>query len=105
VGVLVCYACGAEVTDEEAAIEVCGLHRHTTTNPAGHGFVIRCFVAARGVTVVTNPSSEWSWFPGWRWQIEHCETCDAHLGWKFVRADGSFHAFVDERLRPASSSG
>jgi len=98
VSALACARCGARITDDEARIEVCGLHRHTARNPGGYEYVVCCFAAAGNVRVVTNESSEWSWFPGWRWQVEHCEGCDEQLGWRYVQKDGSFHGFVEERL-------
>lgn len=30
------------------------------------------------------PSTEFSWFPGYSWQIILCRLCDMHLGWKFA---------------------
>jgi len=96
--VLVCHACGAEIADDDARIEIAGLHRHTGTNPGGTTFVVCCFAVVLGLEEVTNPSSEWSWFPGYRWQVENCATCDAHLGWKYTRADGSFHGLIEDRV-------
>ena len=97
---LVCTGCGAPITDDALRIEVAGLHRHTCTNPGGHVYVVCCFATAEGVTVVSNESSEWSWFPGWRWQVEHCARCDVQLGWLYVRTDGRFHGFIESRLAP-----
>lgn len=31
-----------------------------------------------------RPSTEFSWFPGYSWQITLCANCRNHLGWKFV---------------------
>uniref|UniRef100_A0A1Q3FA94 Protein cereblon n=1 Tax=Culex tarsalis TaxID=7177 RepID=A0A1Q3FA94_CULTA len=31
-----------------------------------------------------RPSTEFSWFPGYSWQITLCSNCRNHLGWKFV---------------------
>ncbi|XP_058811690.1 protein cereblon-like isoform X2 [Topomyia yanbarensis] len=33
---------------------------------------------------VDRPSTEFSWFPGYSWQITLCANCRQHLGWKFV---------------------
>ncbi|XP_055587848.1 protein cereblon-like [Uranotaenia lowii] len=33
---------------------------------------------------VDRPSTEFSWFPGYSWQITLCTNCRQHLGWKFV---------------------
>ncbi|XP_055534026.1 protein cereblon-like [Wyeomyia smithii] len=33
---------------------------------------------------VDRPTTEFSWFPGYAWQITLCANCREHLGWKFV---------------------
>ena len=30
-----------------------------------------------------TPTSEYSWFPGYKWTILRCAHCNQHLGWKF----------------------
>ncbi|KAJ6640313.1 Protein cereblon [Pseudolycoriella hygida] len=36
------------------------------------------------VYVTGRPSIEFSWFPGYSWQITLCSSCHHHLGWKFI---------------------
>lgn len=36
-------------------------------------------------TVSGNPSSEFTFFPGYSWRAAKCEQCGAHLGWLFER--------------------
>ncbi|KAG4079563.1 hypothetical protein HA402_012333 [Bradysia odoriphaga] len=36
------------------------------------------------VYVTGRPTEEFSWFPGYSWQITSCSTCHNHLGWKFL---------------------
>lgn len=47
------------------------------------------------VRLVSAPSSQHTWWPGWRWQIAQCG-CGAHVGWAFTadhtaprRSDGA----------------
>src|SRR6185436_6667347 len=82
-----CARCGVVVTDEDERIAPLGLHVHECTNPAGVKFRVACFARAVNVHVVTNPSREWSWFPGFAWQIEHCDGCDTHIGWRYTRGE------------------
>lgn len=35
-----------------------------------------------------EPSSEFSWFPGYQWTICYCENCFEHIGWKFTVESG-----------------
>lgn len=30
------------------------------------------------------PSTEFSWFPGYAWQIALCKRCQIHIGWRFT---------------------
>ncbi|XP_058119897.1 protein cereblon isoform X2 [Anopheles coustani] len=39
---------------------------------------------------VGPPSAEFSWFPGYSWQIIVCVNCRQHLGWKFVATKKNF---------------
>jgi hypothetical protein len=94
-----CGACRAPVAAEDARLPMLGLDRHTCTNPAGVTFVVACFADAPGVRAVSNESSEWSWFPGYRWQLVACRRCGVHLGWRYVRKDGSFYGLIEDRLR------
>ena len=33
--------------------------------------------------LVGKPTSEYSWFPGYKWTTLYCAHCNQHLGWKF----------------------
>ncbi len=94
---LACATCRHEATSHDARIEVSGGHEHTFANPHGFLFRIGCF--SRATCVAAGPAiAEWSWFPPHTWQVAHCRTCGAHLGWLF-RAEGSlFHGLILDRL-------
>ena len=83
-----CHRCGRAIARADDQTEVLGRHEHDVTNPHGHRFRIGCFSAAENLVSTTNPSSEWSWFPGTRWQAQACSTCGELVGWKFVRGEG-----------------
>jgi len=36
-----------------------------------------------GIITQGQPESEYSWFPGYTWQIINCAECWSHLGWEF----------------------
>jgi hypothetical protein len=77
---------------------VAGGHEHRFVNPAGIHYHIGCFARAAGLIPVGDPSRYWTWFPGYRWQIEHCPGCQEHLGWLFSGPDGQFHGLILDRL-------
>ena len=80
---VVCGACGARITLSASAVGIQGAHQHEFTNPSAMTFVVRCFSTAPGCAPLGDRSKEWTWFPGFEWQIEVCRGCAAHLGWSF----------------------
>ena len=43
-------------------------------------------VAPQHVLLHGLPTTDWSWFEGYSWQIAVCARCYAHLGWRYVWA-------------------
>lgn len=97
---LYCSACSTRITDQDQAVSVNGRHQRAFFNPAGIAFEIRCFQNAPGTLPSGPPSEDFSWFPGYAWQIVLCSTCQAHLGWKFsaVTTAQQFFALIASRL-------
>ena len=76
-----------------------GGHSHTFANP--HGFLFHapaCFAVAPGCDVISDATAEYSWFPGYAWQVAVCRGCGTHLGWLFRSTDSRFHALIVDRL-------
>jgi hypothetical protein len=96
--VLACAGCLQPVTTSAARIEVGGCHEHRFTNPAGFQFHIGCFSTAAGCAASGEPSTFFTWFPGYAWQVETCARCRAHLGWLFASAAQRFHGLILDRL-------
>ena len=62
-------------------------------------FAVGCFAAAPGCTVVGQPSEEFTWFAGTRWQVAVCASCGTHLGWRYERISGGiFFGLLLDRL-------
>ena len=93
-----CAVCNAEITHQRQATAINGRHEHAFFNPAGIAFDIRCFHAAPGTTPHGASSAEFTWFPGYRWRIVLCATCQTHLGWLFTNG-GSFYGLIADLLR------
>ena len=98
---LVCGECLQAVTTGGARIEMSGGHVHTFANPHGVVFHIGCFAVAPGCQEASEPSPEFSWFPGYTWEVALCRGCGAHLGWLFRSGDSRFHALILDRLAEA----
>ncbi|WP_081602931.1 cereblon family protein [Desulfocurvibacter africanus] len=85
---LLCKTCLHRVTAENARTEVQGKHVHVFCNPYGLVFEIGCFGAAPGCAPLGLPSLEFTWFPGYEWQVGVCRGCRAHLGWRYIAVHG-----------------
>lgn len=96
---LFCAACRHRISYTEASCERQGSHEHMQVNPHGVTFVFGCFSVAPGVIGVGMPTAEYSWFPGYEWQIVLCEHCQIHLGWQFASAQDQFFALLRNMLR------
>jgi len=97
--VLRCAVCGHAITSAAYRVERSGSHEHTFVNPGGFVHHIGCFAAASGCTYTGDPSTAFSWFPGWSWQIAICARCKSHLGWIFRCAGEQFHGLILAALR------
>lgn len=96
---LICAHCSAPITSRDQAIEINGRHEHAFFNPAGIAYEIRCFRRAPGCLIQGDPTSEFTWFAGYRWQFSLCATCLTHLGWFFSsRQDTPFYGLIRNRL-------
>lgn len=95
---ILCRACRAPVTENRQAVSVSGTHIHTFFNPAGIVFEIYCFNRAGGCQVYGEPTAEFAWFAGSRWQYAVCATCQVHLGWFFTLPASSFFGLIRDRL-------
>lgn len=94
-----CRACGQVVTGHEQHLAVGGSPVHTFFNPAGIVFELGCFRRAPGCTASGALSAEFTWFPGYLWQIVLCRNCRTHLGWHFISAEDSFFGLILARLQ------
>jgi hypothetical protein len=91
---LLCSSCQAPITTPKERHQKQNKHLHTFFNPAGIVYEIGCFRKAPGCLAYGRPSSEFSWFSGYCWQIAYCRRCGQHLGWKFSGEDEFFGLIV-----------
>ncbi|GBG00324.1 hypothetical protein Rsub_13032 [Raphidocelis subcapitata] len=76
-------------------------------NPHGHVHDLVTFksVTPRAVTLHGQPTAEFSWFPGYTWQIAVCAHCGEHLGWRFALEHAEQQpARATARLREAAAA-
>jgi len=53
-------------------------------NPGGHVHETLTLHKAKNLRLIGDPSTQYSWFPGYAWTIVECSGCWAHIGWKFT---------------------
>ncbi len=97
-GRLLCRRCGLAITASGWAREVAGAHEHSFVNPHGYLFRIGCFRRAPGCAPHGEEHAEYTWFPGYTWQMAQCGRCSVHLGWGFRGRSDAFHGLVLDRL-------
>jgi hypothetical protein len=103
---LCCAACRRPITREDQRIRVQSRHEHVFSNPLGLTFRIGCFAVASGCVYFGEATEEWTWFPGYRWQVSVCGGCGSHLGWRYMGRDGDgFHGFILRHLIPEQDPG
>ncbi len=96
---LYCAGCRWPVTSEDQRILIQDRHEHRFRNPHGFMFEIGCFAAAPGCGHVGEASEQWTWFPGYSWQVVVCGSCGMHLGWRYRnRAGEGFYGLILENL-------
>ena len=99
---LVCASCKHLVTKVSEKIDVRGRHDHSFHN-LGYPVKLGCFRNAPGCIGVERVSHGYSWFPGYAWQIQVCESCYNQLGWKYMTRYDSFYGLIFGALREEES--
>lgn len=98
-GDLYCNSCKIKITSNRFKIKINDFYEHTFPNPNGIVFHIGCFREAQSILRLGNPSTEWSWFPGFSWEVVACANCASHLGWYYESSAKSFFfGFILGRL-------
>lgn len=53
-------------------------------NPHGILHEVMTVRSARNLVVAGPPTSEFTWYPGYAWEIAWCAACAEHVGWSFT---------------------
>lgn len=93
-----CVTCDYIISFQEAHCERAGSHEHLQVNPHGATFAFGCFAIAPGVTAASPPTQEFSWFPGYEWQVIVCTNCRGHIGWLFSQPQDHFYGLLFEKI-------
>jgi hypothetical protein len=97
-----CANCQYPITRKTDRIEINEKHQHVFANPHGYIYQIGCFVQAPGCVIIGEETSQFSWFPGYTWQIALCGRCLTLLGWAFRSNESLFYGLILDRLTQTS---
>jgi hypothetical protein len=95
---ILCNICKNKITKISDKIEVNSKHNHTFLNPQGLFFNISCFKNAPGCETFSRPTEEYTWFPGYEWQVVVCKNCRIHNGWKYTSGENAFFGLIENTL-------
>lgn len=95
---ILCRNCHQYIAERDDEIRINDSDFHLFKNPAGIYFRVVCLKEARGCTVISDYTDEYTWFKGFRWAIALCRSCHSHLGWHYVSEDSAFFGLIADRL-------
>jgi len=96
--VLVCRRCSKQLGDQQNIFSMSKEGpQGAFVNPNGHVHETLTLYKAKNLRLVGEPSTEYSWFPGYAWTITECLGCWNHIGWKFTS--------TNHKLRPEKFYG
>ncbi len=93
-----CKKCKTLITWSTYKINVKDKFIHVCANPHGIIFEIGCFSYAQNYVPVDSPTLEFTWFPGYAWQIILCANCLTHLGWLYLSDKDHFWGLILKNL-------
>lgn len=99
---LICVVCENRITQKSNKITINSSHKHSFTNPHGILYSICCFKSVAGCTTIGLPTTEFTWFAGYSWQVMICSRCKSHNGWRFEKGDNIFYALIEEMIKEES---
>lgn len=105
--ILCCRNCGETLAQQS---DIFSMSREgpqgSYVNPGGYVHETLTLYKVKNVLYSGTPSTEYSWFPGYAWQICQCNYCDSHLGWRFTASSSKklhpkkFYGISRRSIRP-----
>lgn len=74
-------------------------------NPHGYLHEVITVRWARGLAVIGPATTEFSWYPGYAWEIAYCTQCRSHLGWAFNAVEEDIEPRLFWGLRRSQIAG
>ena len=98
-----CAWCRQELSDTASIFSLWGQSTHSAfANPNGQLKVVITFQQVRNYLADSYVTDDFTWFAGYSWQIIYCNTCKAHIGWKYHsienRKPAMFYGLLEKAL-------
>lgn len=80
-----CFGCQTQIGQQSDvfAMSIEGA-QSIYVNPDGYLHDTMTLINATNLVLVSTPSTDYSWFPGYAWSIAVCANCHKHIGWQFI---------------------
>ena len=105
--ILCCRNCGETLAQQSDIFSMCKEGpQGSYVNPGGYVHETLTLYKVKNILYIGQPSTEYSWFPGYAWQICQCSYCDSHLGWRFTASSSKklhpkkFYGISRRSIRP-----
>ncbi len=102
---ILCAACETPVSSARHLFASDGQQTaHVFANPRGILFEVITLTHAENLLIMGEPCDEFTWFPGYTWQVCACAQCSNHLGWFFdgigpAKTPACFYALIRSELK------
>jgi cereblon len=87
---ILCRRCQTRLSDASLLfpMDADRIHR-VFANPSGLLLEIVTARGAENVQVIGPPTTDFTWYPGYAWEVAYCSGCQSHVGWAFGATDGA----------------
>lgn len=101
--VLVCTTCALVLAQVRDRVAIDGRTVHERVNYAGYPHRFMTVRRCTNVDAVSPPSTDFSWFEGYAWEIIACAGCRSHVGWRW-QGEGEFLGLLLHAVEERGSS-
>lgn len=92
-----CALCLEKIASDQDLYFYEGKSKFQFVNPQGHNFHIITFSKTYSCMAITPPTLEHTWFSGYAWSVCQCNSCNSHLGWKYIK-ELTFYGLIKTQL-------
>lgn len=92
-----CALCLEKIASDKDRFYFQGKSEFQFINPGGYHYDLITFSQTFSCIATTPPTLQYTWFKGYSWSICQCNSCNSHLGWKYIN-ELTFYGLIREQL-------